>query len=78
MAPGPVSRSTLRVSIRKVLSCGAVKAPLLGKNLVDIVEMRLRRKMGQKANIGSALEKWLIQVLFFYSNTINIDGHIET
>lgn len=47
MPPG-VSRSTLRVSVREVLSCGAVKAPLWGKNLVDIVEMRLSRKMERK------------------------------
>lgn len=57
MAPGPVSRSTLRVSTKEVLPCGALRAPLLGKNMVDILEMRSRRKMEQEANVGSALEK---------------------
>lgn len=53
----------LRASKLEVLPCGAVKTPLLGKILVDVLEMRLKRKMEQKANVGSALEKWLVRLL---------------
>lgn len=63
MASGPVSKGILRVSVQKVLPCGAVQAPLLETNLVDLLETRLKRKMEQKANVGSALEKWLIWLL---------------
>lgn len=63
MASGPVSRSILRVSVQEVLPFGVVRAPLLGKNLVDILEMRLKRKMEQKADVRSALGKWLIWLL---------------
>lgn len=54
--PWSVSRSRLRVSIQGS-PCGAVKVLLLGKNSVGILEIRLRRKMEQKANVGNALEK---------------------
>lgn len=40
-----VFRSIFRVSVREVFFCGVVKAFFWGKNLVDIVEMRLSRKM---------------------------------
>lgn len=45
-----------------------------GEVLVGISEIRLRRKMERKANVGNALEKWLK----FSSNIINVAGQIET
>lgn len=75
--PWCVSRSRLRVSMQGS-PCGAVKVLLLGKNSVGILEIRLRRKMEQKANVGNALEKWLKWLFLFYSDIINVGDQIET
>lgn len=48
---------------REVLPVGHLGHAPPGTNLVDISEMRLRRKMEKKANVRSALEKRLIWFL---------------